>query len=94
MNATEYWEALRPRPRAFRWFVALLAAVVVAWLGWCTLQAVAADRYFDFQKALARSCLDNGAAFAGGECIPVVVSFPFSAADPDPFAKPLPVPPL
>lgn len=88
-----YASALRPRPRPFRWFAVLVAGVAIVALGWLGLEAYKTDRYFDFQKSLARSCLDNGNAFAGGECMPVVVSIPFSSVEPQPFT-PYKVPPL
>lgn len=94
MTESEIYEAaLRPRPRPFRWFAVLVAAGVAVALGWFGLEAAKADRYFDFQKSLARSCLENAGAFAGGECIPVVVSCPGGSVETQPFT-PYKVPPL
>lgn len=77
--------ALRPQRRPFRWFVSIVVALVSIVLGSFGLRAYAADRYFDFQKSLARTCLDNGSTYAAGECMPVVVSCPGGTVETQPF---------
>lgn len=94
MNSEDvYTLALRPRSRVPFMLCFLFVCGTVLGLGGIVYRAVEVTAYWDFQKSAIRACVENGGAFAGGECMPIVVSCPGGALETRPF-EPWKIPPL